>query len=159
MKYRIIILIIIIISLDQILSSYIANTSHTRTHARTHTRTHVRTHARTRKHTYTHALTHTCTHSHTRPSPFRLSLFDGFLAPNRNTVNVPFRRMAINGRSLVHSNKHSPGRYGVRECFGVFAYKKIVRPNWDTNSWQDVLLVDTNSLRHLPRRSSKNFDI
>ena len=39
MKYRIIILIIIIISLDKILSSYIANTS--RTHACTDVRTHI----------------------------------------------------------------------------------------------------------------------
>ena len=40
MKYRIIILIIIIISLGQILLSYTANTSHT--HARTSTHTHQR---------------------------------------------------------------------------------------------------------------------
>ena len=40
MKYRILILIIIIISLDKILSSYIANTS--RTHARTYARAHER---------------------------------------------------------------------------------------------------------------------
>ena len=58
MKYRIIILIIIIISLGQIILSYMAaNTS--RTHARTHT----------------HA--HTCAHTHPPPLPSRLSLFDG----------------------------------------------------------------------------------
>ena len=51
MKYRIIILIIIIISLGQILLSYIANTSHT--HAR------MRMHARTRAHACASTLTHT----------------------------------------------------------------------------------------------------
>ena len=47
MKYRIIILIIIIISLDKILS-YIANTS------RTHARMHGRTHGHTRVHAHPH---------------------------------------------------------------------------------------------------------
>ena len=65
--YRIIILIIIIISLGQILLSYIANTSrtHARTHARAQARTHARMHAhtRTRTHTPTHALTHSRTHA------------------------------------------------------------------------------------------------
>ena len=62
-KYRIIILIIIIMSLGQILLSYIVNTS--RTHAHIHARTHAHIHA------------HACTHS----PPFRLLLFHG--APNR----------------------------------------------------------------------------
>ena len=48
MKYRIIFLIIIIISLGQILLSYIANTS--RRHARTDARTHTRAHAPARTH-------------------------------------------------------------------------------------------------------------
>ena len=57
MKYRIIILIINIISLGQILLSCIANTSRTRAHARAHTR------------------------AYTPPSPpYRLSLFDGSVA-------------------------------------------------------------------------------
>ena len=42
-------------------------------------------------------------------------------------------------------------------CF--FAYKKIARPDWDANSWEDVLSVDTNSLRRLPTQSSKNCDL
>ena len=53
MKYR------IIISLGQILVSYIANTS--RMHARIHTRAHA--------------------HTHQSPSPLRLSLFDGSVHP------------------------------------------------------------------------------
>ena len=61
MKYRII-LIIIIISQGQILLSYILQTHHTHTHA--------------------------------LPSPFRLSLLDGSLAPNCDAVNDPFRRGA-----------------------------------------------------------------
>ena len=67
---RIISLTIIIISLDEILLSYIANTS--RMHASTHAYTH------TRAHTYTH----------TPPSPFRL---DSSVAPKRDEVNAPFR--------------------------------------------------------------------
>ena len=151
MTYRIIILITIIISLGQILLSYIAHArthtrtrahahtrtrahahthtrthahTHTRTHAHTHTRTHTRTHTHTHTHTYTrthtHAhthtrtpahphtrththtrtLAHTHTHAHTRahpptyprPSPFRLSLFDGSVALNHVGANIPFRR-------------------------------------------------------------------
>ena len=47
MKYRIIIVIIIIISLGQILLSYIANTSRTHANVRTHTHTHMRAHTHT----------------------------------------------------------------------------------------------------------------
>ena len=65
MKFRIIILII---SLGQIVASYIANTSHTRAHARMHART----------------------HTDTPPSPFRLSLFDG--SPSRDAVIVQKHR-------------------------------------------------------------------
>ncbi len=59
MKYKIIILIIIIISLGQILLSYIENTS--------------RTHAHARAPTYTHTA-----------EPFRLALCDGSVAPKRD---------------------------------------------------------------------------
>ena len=70
MKYRIIILIIIIISVGQILLSYIANTS--RMHARTQARSHAHTH------THMRARAHTSAHTHTPPSPpYRLSLFVG----------------------------------------------------------------------------------
>ena len=85
--HRIIILITIIISLGQILFSYIAHAhthirarahaltntrarahTHIRTHAHTHTRTHAHTHTRT--HAHTHALTHmrTRAHAHKRTS-------------------------------------------------------------------------------------------
>ena len=170
MKYMIIILIIIIISLDQILLSYIAckHITHVRTHARTHACTHARTHART--HTQTHGCTETRTNTyararhtppHTPPSPFRLSLFDGLEAHNSNRVNAPFclfrwRSMAVS--CFIQINTHAGGPVSPR--FSVFfPIKKIARPNWDANSWQDVLSVDSNSLRHLPRRSSKNCDL
>ena len=68
MKYRIIILSIIIISLGEILLSYIANTS----------RTPALTHARAYTHTY----------EHTPPSQFR---FDASVAPKRDEANAPFR--------------------------------------------------------------------
>ena len=60
MKYRIIFLIIITISLGQILLSYIANTS--------------RTHARTHAHTRTNACTHTPTHTPPSPYPYSMGL-------------------------------------------------------------------------------------
>ena len=48
----------------------------------------------------------------------------------------------------------------VSASFWVFfACKKIDRPNWNANSWEEVLSVDTNSLIHLPRRSSKNCNL
>ena len=83
MKYRIIILIIIIISLGKISLPYIANTS--RTHACTHARAHTRTLANT----------HTPT---PRPSLFAVSV--------RRTMTpwlgAPFRRWRDNGRSVIH---------------------------------------------------------
>ena len=37
-----------------------------------------------------------------------------------------------------------------------FTDKKFARPKWDANMWEKGMTVDTNSLRYLPRRSSKN---
>ena len=79
MKYRIIILIVII-SLDQISLSYIANTSCTHTRA------------------------------HARPSPFRLLLFDGTVVPNHDGVNAPFRLFhwrSIAGRCFIQINSRA----------------------------------------------------
>ena len=56
-----------------------------------------------------------------------LSLSDGsvtsVIRPIHDGVNVPFVPvpMAINGRSLLHSNKQSCGRLGVRDSFGCFS--------------------------------------
>ena len=130
MKYRRIIIITIIISRDQILLSYILQTHHARTHARSHARararthacaharsharTHTRIHAHARTHacTHTHAHTHTHTHTHTHnthtpPSPFRLSLFDGSVAPSRDGVIAAFRRFcwrSMAGRWFIQIN-------------------------------------------------------
>ena len=90
MKYRRIILIIIIISPGQILLSYIANTS--RTHACTHA----------------HARTHTAV-------AFRFLLFDWSVSPNRDG---PFRWRQW--PSLLHSNKHMRGRPGFPHVLCVF---------------------------------------
>ena len=145
--YRIIILITIIISLGQILLSYIAHAcTHTRTHAHTHTRTHAHTRTRAHAHTHTHTRTRTRTHSHShtrthahthtlahtrahsrilahtrahhsptypRPSPFRLSLFDGSVALNHVGANIPFCR--FRWRSMA-------GR-----CFGVLTCALCMR--------------------------------
>ena len=104
-KYRIIILIIIIISLVQILLSYsLLQTHHTnaRTRARTLTRTGKRRSGSR------------CSIGRWRPTVTQLTpLSDGSEAINR-------------GWSLVHSNKYSCGRHGFRE---FFAYKKILGRN------------------------------
>ena len=127
MKYRIIILIII--SLGQILLSYIANIW--RTHPRTPT-----------------------------PPPFRLSCSMG---PNHDGVNAPFSPvlLANNGRSLLHSNKQSRGRLGIRNSFGCFSriknlgrtetrirdrmYFQSIRTVWYI-SWDDRARIATCSL-------------
>ena len=132
LKYRIIILIIIIISLGQILLSYIENTP--RTHACTLacTRAHTHTLARVPAHEHAHmsmmsmhehARVHTHTHTHTT-EPFRLALCDGSVVPNRDG---PFRWRQW--ASLLHSNKHMRGRSGLPRFCVFFAYKKIARPN------------------------------
>ena len=129
MKYRRIFLIIIIISLGQIFLSYIAKTSST--HARTHT--------------YTCARTRAHTHCRRRHTGYRYSM-----VPNRD---CPLRWRQC--RSLAIEINTGPGGPVSPRFWVFFAYNKNYRPNWDSNSWQDVLSVDTNNLRHFPRRSSK----
>ena len=66
----------------------------------------------------TYARMHACTQAHTRankrthtpPSPFRLSLFDGSVAPNREGVNAPFRRFrwrSMAGRCFIQINSRA----------------------------------------------------
>ena len=133
----------IIISLGQILLSYIANTS--RTHACTCTHACMCTHV--------HACACMHTHAHTHTHPWRSGYRCSMSTPNRNG---PFRWRQW--PSLLHSNKHTRGRPGLPHVL-FFAYKTIARPSWDANSWEDVLSADMNSLRHFPRRSSKNCDL
>ena len=90
MKYRIILLIIIIISLGKISLSYIANTSCT--HACMHART--RTHAHTRKHAHP---TPTPTPTHDR----RCSLYRCAQSVRHGWAHR-FRRWRDNGRSVIH---------------------------------------------------------
>ena len=92
MKYRIIFLIIIIISLGQIILSYIWQTHHVRTH------------------------THTCTHAHTRrptrpaPSPSRLSLLHGRCASIHDEDTPSFRLFRwpwMAGRCFIEINSRN----------------------------------------------------
>ena len=83
MKYRIIILLIIIISLGEIIIVYCKHIMQ----ARTLERAHASTHARARMHTRAHRRARTRVHTHTPPSPSR---FDGWVAPKRDGVNAPF---------------------------------------------------------------------
>ena len=107
MKYRIIILIIIIIRPGQILLSYIANTS--RTHARTHTHV-VRTHARTHTHTHTW-YAHTHAHTPSRRSGYRCSM-GRWLPP------VTARSAGENDhRCFIQINTRERGRPGSPMCF------------------------------------------
>ena len=106
MKYMIIILIIIIISLDKILSSYIANTS------RTHACTGVRTRTRTPPHT---TVAVRC-----------------FGAPNNDSVLV-VRTLSdadetMADRRLIEINRRT-GHPISQRFWKFFAYKKNARPN------------------------------
>ena len=60
----------------------------------------------------------------TPPSPFRLSLFDGELAPNRDAINGPFRRVT-GDQWLVHSNTLAQSTR-FREFLVFFTYKKLL---------------------------------
>ena len=85
MKYRIIILIISIISLGEyIIIVYCKHIMHALTHARTHVHAHAQYIA------HRHARTRACLHvrMHIPLSPFR---FDGSMAPKRHGANAPFR--------------------------------------------------------------------
>ena len=127
--------------------------THTYTHTRTHSHTHIRPHAHTNIHTRTHAHTHTCTHAHThtrthahthtlartpthrrRRPGCRCSM--GRCAPNHDEVNAPFSPvpLAMNGRSVFHSNKQSRMRRGIRDSSGCFSRIKNSRPKRDANS-------------------------
>ena len=96
-EYGITILIIIIISLGEILLSYITNTSH--------------------KNTRTHA------HARTPPSPFRLY---ASVAPQRDEVNAPLSPvpLAFMGGSWVTQINTRAGDPISPRCWMFFAYKK-----------------------------------
>ena len=79
MKYRIIILNTIIISLGQICYR-ILQTRHACTHARAHTRAHARIHA----HAHTRAHAHTCTHTAVATVTVRRTGYRYSVSPNRD---------------------------------------------------------------------------
>ena len=116
MIYRNMILIIFMISLGQLLLLYIANTS------RTHAQTHACMHAHTRAHTRTHQPT-------TIADQIVAVRWVG--ASNHDEINAPFSPvpLAMNGRSLLHSNKQSRMRRGFRDSFGCLSLLKNSRPN------------------------------
>ena len=118
MKYRILIFIIIIISLGQILLSYIANTSCTHACPRTCAHACVSTH------------THTYTHTHTPPSPppYRLALF----ICDQPWPTAPLAFIA--GSRVIEINTRATHPIFPRFLM-FFAYKKIARPTWNANSW------------------------
>ena len=133
MKYRIIFLIIIIISLGQILLSYIANTS----------RTHEWTHA------HACACTRACTNRRRSGYCYSMGLWH---------TTVTARSTGDNGWSLaIEINTGTGGPVSPR--FRVFfAYKKILGRT-ETRTRDRMYYQYTNSLRHLPRRSSNNSDL
>ena len=122
MNYRIIILIIITISLDKILSSYIANTS--RTHARTHACTDVRT----------RTLAHTRAHSRKRTPPHTTVAVRCFGVPKHDSVMVG-RTLSDDGetmadRRLIEIIRRTGHPLSQRYFFGSFSrIKKMLRPN------------------------------
>ena len=95
------------------------------------------------------------------PPPTTVAVFG---AHNHDSVidswlGAPFSTLARQCRSLaIQINRYAGDPISPR-FLKFFAYKKIARPNWDANSWQNMLSDDTDSLRHLPRRSSKNCDL
>ena len=151
MKYRIIILIIIIISLDKILSSYIANTS----------RTHGRTHAHTRVHAHPHTTV----------------AVRCFGAPNHDSVMVG-RTLSDAGetmadRRLIEINRRT-GHPISQRFWKFFAYKKMLgRTETRTRdriycqtmrtvrdiSRDDRARIATCSLRTLTDRLKANYSI
>ena len=107
MKYRIIILIIFIISLGQIILSYMANTP--RTHACTHT----------------HTLAHTPTHRRRRPG-CHCSM--ARCAPNYDEVNAAFSPvpLAMNDRSVFffHGPIRSDDQPPVPHIVSIFSIQR-----------------------------------
>ena len=83
---------------------------------------------------------------------------DGSLAITRDHSNrlLGYRCFDV---SLVHSTEHLCGDSVFTIVFGCFLPIKIAMLNRDANSWEEGRVVDTNSLRYLPRRSNKNGDL
>ena len=71
-------------------------------------------------------IAHACMHTHRRRG-CHCSM--GQCAPNHDEVNAPFSPipLALNGHSVLHSNKQSRMRCGIRDSFGCFSrIKKLL---------------------------------
>ena len=77
-------------------------------------------------------------------------LFDGSLSINRDRTYWRPWFIQLNIRSATRFRD---------SCWVFFAHRKVARPNWDANAWERWMPGDTNSLRYIPRRSSKNCDM
>ena len=124
--------------------------------------------------THMRAHTHVC--AHTPPSPFRLSLFDGLVAPNCDGVSALFRRFrwrSMASRCFIQINTCAGDPVSPR-FWVFFVYKKLlgrietwtrdrmcfqsIRTAWDT-SWDDRARIATCSLLTATDRFKKNYSI
>ena len=124
--------------------------THTRTHANMHTRTLAPTH--THAHTHTHARTHISTHSRTgTPTAVTVQVVAVrwvAVRPTLTKLTRPFSPvpLATNGRSVLHSNKHSRVRRVIRDSFRCFSrIKKLLgrteTPTCDRMCFQTIRTV------------------
>ena len=118
MKYRIIILIIIILSMGKISLSYIANTS----------RTHASMHARTRTHARSHARTRTPPHPHQRPSLFAVSVRP--ISPSRLGASLWTKQWPV-GDPLKYT---TCGRFCINDRFCFLSRIKQILGRTETRT-------------------------
>ena len=107
-----------------------------------HARTDARTHARTNAHKHANTCPHPPTHSRYRPG-CRCSM--GRSAPIHVKVNAPLFACSA-GRSVLHSNKQSCVRRGIRDSFECFSrIKKLLgrteTPSCDRMCFQKIRTV------------------
>ena len=88
-----------------------------------------------------HARMHGRTHSRTPTTvAVRPPNHDGVMVGR--TLSDAGETMA--DRRLIEINRRT-GHTISQRFWKFLVYKKIARPNWDANPWQDVLSDDTNS--------------
>ena len=73
----------------------------------------------------------------------------------RSCGNPMFRRVAVLYTINMYHNGHASGnkvwpddklkRSVFALILGFFGYKRFARPNWDANSWEEGMTIDTNS--------------
>ena len=84
---------------------------------------------------------HARTYTHTRTHPpttvaVQVDTVRWVGAPNHDEVNAPFSPvpLAMNGRSVLHSNKQSRMRHGIRDSFGCFSGIQICLGRTETRT-------------------------